>query len=80
MTDEPTGDLPAASSGYARCPSCGTPNLIASDDAATELVMRCRCGRMWRGSERRRSRRYRLGHSDIRSVRRQVDTKLNDTE
>ena len=52
-------------------PSCGTPDVIATDDAATsELVMRCRgCGDMWRRSERRSGRRYRLGHSGTPSIR-----------
>ena len=82
VTDEPTGGPPAASSGYAMCASCGTPDPIATDDAAAgELVMRCRgCSDVWRRPERRRSRRHRLGHSDIPSGRRPVDTKPNDTE
>ena len=63
VTDEPTGGPPAATSGYTMCPSCGRAAPIVTDDAATgELVMRCRgCGGVWRQSERRSSRRYRLG-------------------
>ena len=62
VTDEPTGSQPAASSGYTMCPSCGTPDPIATDDATTgELVMRCRgCSDVWRRLERRRGRRYRV--------------------
>jgi hypothetical protein len=65
VIDERTGGRPAASSGYAMCASCGTPDPIATDDAAaSELVMRCLgCGDMWRRPERRSARRYRLGHS-----------------
>ena len=80
VTDEPTGDPQTALSGYPRCPSCGTPNPIAADDASTELVMRCRCCRTWRGPERRSGRRYRLGHSRTPSIRGPVDTTPNDTE
>ena len=61
VTDEPTSGAPAAaSSGYTMCPSCGTPDPIATDDATTgELVMRCRgCSDVWRRPERRRGRRY----------------------
>ena len=62
VTDEPTSGPPAASSGYTMCPLCGTPDPIATDDAATgELVMRCRgCSDVWRRPERRRGRRYRV--------------------
>ena len=62
VTDEPTSGSPAASSGYTMCPSCGTPDPIATDDATTgELVMRCRgCSDVWRRPERRRGRRYRV--------------------
>ena len=82
LTDEPTGGPPAASSGYAMCSSCGTPDPIATDDAAaSELVMRCRgCGDMWRRLERRSGRRYRLGHTGTPSIRGPVETKPNDTE
>ena len=61
VTDEPTSGPPAfLSSGYTRCPSCSTPDPIATDDATTgELVMRCRgCSDVWRRPERRRGRRY----------------------
>ena len=66
VRDEPTGSRPAASSGYAMCASCGTPDPITTDDTATsELVMRCRgCDDIWRRPERRNGRRYRLGQSD----------------
>ena len=62
VTGEPTSGPPAASSGYTMCPSCGTPDPIATDDATTgELVMRCRgCSDVWRRPERRRGRRYRV--------------------
>jgi hypothetical protein len=62
VTDESTGSRPAASSGYTMCASCGTPEALATDDAATgELVMRCRgCGDVWRRPERRKGRRYRV--------------------
>ena len=82
VTDEPTTGPRAASSGYTMCPSCGTPDPIATDDAAaSELVMRCRgCGDIWRRPERRNGRRYRLGHSGTPSIRGPVDTTPNDPE
>ena len=62
VTDEPTSDPSAASSGYTMCPSCGSAAPMTTDDASTgELVMRCRgCGDVWRKPERRSGRRYRV--------------------